>query len=112
MEQKCPNVKKEMPFKLQDPYRKPNRTTKTPMTHNNQTLNVQNKESILKLAIENDQVTYKVSSFRITPDFQLGLWKSESTEQYATTSERPQMPAHNTICSKTISTNQGKHFMI
>lgn len=39
------------------------------MTHNNQKLNIQNKEEILKVA--SDQVTYKDRTIRVTPDYSI-----------------------------------------
>ena len=60
---------------------------KIPSPYNNQntkTLNIQNKERILRTAKEKGQETYKGRPIRITPDFSIermktrGLWSGES----------------------------------
>lgn len=46
------------------------------MIYNNQTLNVRNKEGILKTTRERNQVTYKVRPIRIKPEFSVELLKA------------------------------------
>jgi hypothetical protein len=72
IEENFPNLKKEMAIKVQKAYRTPNKWKpgkKILLTHNNKTLNAQNKEIILTAAREKGQVTYKGRPIRITPDF-------------------------------------------
>jgi hypothetical protein len=74
-----PNLKKEMPIKVKEAYRIPNRWDQKikPSCHIIlKTLNAHNKERILKAAMENGQVTYKGRPIRITPDFSTAIMKA------------------------------------
>jgi lipopolysaccharide biosynthesis regulator YciM len=62
VEENFPNLQKEMPKKIQEAYRTPNRLDQKRnfFCHIiNKTPNVQNKEKILKVEREKSQVTYK-----------------------------------------------------
>jgi hypothetical protein len=64
--------KKEMPMIIQEAYRTPNRLDQKRNSSQHiiiRTTNALNKDRILKAVREKDQVTYKVRSIRITPDF-------------------------------------------
>ena len=61
-----------MPIKVQEAYRTPNKLDKkrnSPSYIIIKTLNVQNKERILKVAREKHPVTYKGRAIRISSDF-------------------------------------------
>jgi hypothetical protein len=73
IEEKFPNLKKEMPMNIQEAYRTPNRLDQKRDSSLHiimKTLNAQNKERILKAFLrEKYQVTYKGRPIRMTPDF-------------------------------------------
>ena len=72
IEENFPNLKKEMSINIQEAYRTPNRLDQKRNTSRHiivKTLNLQNKEKILKAAREKGQVTYEGRPIRITPDF-------------------------------------------
>lgn len=48
----------------------------SPPPHNIETLNIQNKERLLKAAREKGQVTYKDLNIRIIPDFSIQTLKT------------------------------------
>ena len=61
-----------VPIKVQEAYRIPNRIDRernSPQHTTNKTLNIQDKQRILKAAKEKDQITYKGGSIRTVPDF-------------------------------------------
>ena len=67
-----PNLKKEKAINIQEAYRTPNRLDQKRKSSHHiiiKTLNVQNKERILKASREKSQVTYKGKSIRIKPGF-------------------------------------------
>ena len=67
-----PNLKNEMPMNIEESYRtliKLEQKRKSSSHIIIKTLNLQNKEIILKAAREKGQVTYKGRSIRIIPDF-------------------------------------------
>ena len=67
------NLKNEIAINTQEAYRTLNRLDQRKKRKRKKkiikTLNVQNKERILKVAREKDQITYKARSIRITTDF-------------------------------------------
>ena len=68
-----------MPIKEQEAHRIPNRSEQKRKSSGNiiiKTLNVQNKERILKAAREKDQVTYKGRPSRISQDFSMETFKA------------------------------------
>ena len=72
IEENFPNLKKEMPMKIQEAYRTPySLDQKRNFSQHKiiRTTNALNKDKILKAAMEKDQVTYKGRSIRITADF-------------------------------------------
>lgn len=72
IEENFPNLKKEISINIQEAYRTPNRLDQKRNTSRHiivKTLNIQNKERILKAAREKGQVTYEGRPIRITPDF-------------------------------------------
>jgi hypothetical protein len=67
-----PNLEKEKNIQVQEAYRTPNHHDQNRNTSRHiiiKTLNIQNKERILKAAKEKRQVTYKGKPIRITADF-------------------------------------------
>ena len=79
IEENFPNLKKDVPMKTQEAYRTPNRLDqekKSPHHIIINTLNMQNKERILRAAKEKYQVTYKGRPIRITPDFSMEKLKA------------------------------------
>jgi hypothetical protein len=79
IEEYFPNLKKEMPMNIQETYRTPNRLDQKRNSSQHiliQTPNAQNKERIFKAVRGNDQVTYKGSPIRITPDFSTETMKA------------------------------------
>ncbi|KAL6090872.1 hypothetical protein STEG23_021833 [Scotinomys teguina] len=74
IEENFPNLKKEPPIKIQETYRTPNRLDPQKKSSRHiiiKTLNIQNKERILRTAKEKGQLTYKGRPIRITPDFSM-----------------------------------------
>ncbi|KAL6087914.1 hypothetical protein STEG23_008170 [Scotinomys teguina] len=74
IEENFPNLKKEPPIKIQEAYRTPNRLDPQKKSSHHiiiKTLNIQNKERILRAAKEKGQLTYKGKPIRITPDFSM-----------------------------------------
>ncbi|KAL6038221.1 hypothetical protein STEG23_027303, partial [Scotinomys teguina] len=74
IEENFPNLKKEPPIKIQEAYRTPNRLDPQKKSSHHiiiKTLNIQNKERILRAAKEKGQLTYKGRPIRITPDFSM-----------------------------------------
>ena len=72
IEEKFPNLKKEMPMNIQEAYRTPDSLDqKRNFSHHIiiKTPNAQNKERILKAVREKCQITYKNRHIRITPGF-------------------------------------------
>jgi hypothetical protein len=72
IEENFPNLKKEMPMKIQEAYRTPNRLDQKINSSSHiiiKTPNAQNKERILKAIREKYQAKYKGRPIRITPDF-------------------------------------------
>jgi hypothetical protein len=72
IEENFPNLKKEMAINIQEVYRTPNRLDQKRKSSHHiiiKTINVQNKERILKAARGKEQVTYKGRPIRIKPDF-------------------------------------------
>ncbi|KAL6081673.1 hypothetical protein STEG23_005580 [Scotinomys teguina] len=75
IEENFPNLNKEIPIKIQEAHRTPNRLDPQKKSSRYiiiKTLNIQNKEKILRAAKEKGQLTYKGSRpIRITPDFSM-----------------------------------------
>ncbi|KAL6037201.1 hypothetical protein STEG23_016771 [Scotinomys teguina] len=74
IEENFPNLKKEPPIKIQEAYRIPNRLAPQKKSSSHiiiKTLNIQNKERILRAAKEKGQLTYKGRPIRITSDFSM-----------------------------------------
>jgi len=72
VEENFPYLEKEMAINVQKAYRTPNRLDQKRKSFHHiiiKTLNVQNKEGILKDVREKGQVTYKDRPIRIIPDF-------------------------------------------
>jgi hypothetical protein len=67
-----PKLKKEIPMNIQEAYRTPNRLDKKINSSRHiiiRTINVLNRDRILKTVKEKCQVIYKGKPIRITPDF-------------------------------------------
>ena len=78
IEENFPKLKKDIPMKVQVAYRTPNgldQKKKAPHHTIFKTQNVQNKERILRVAKEKDQVTYKDKPIRNIPDFSVETMK-------------------------------------
>ena len=79
IEENFPNLKNNIPMKVQEAYRTPNRLDqkKTSPCHVIiKTQNIQIKERILRAAKEKGQVTYKGKPIRLTPDFSMETMKA------------------------------------
>jgi uncharacterized coiled-coil protein SlyX len=79
IEENFPNLKKEMTINAQEAYRTPNTLDykRKPFHHIIiKTLNVQNKERILKAVRKRGQLTYKGRPIRITSDFSTESFKA------------------------------------
>ena len=77
-----PYLKKDMPMKIQEAYRTPNRLDQKNILLPHiiiKTLNIQSKERILRAAKEKGQLTYKGRCIRITPDFSLETMKARKS---------------------------------
>ena len=71
IEEHFPILKNDIPMKVQEAYRTPNRIDqkkKSPRHIITKTQNIQIKERILRAAKEKGQVTYKGKPIRLTPD--------------------------------------------
>ncbi|KAL6087923.1 hypothetical protein STEG23_014461 [Scotinomys teguina] len=83
IEENFPNLKNEPPIKIQEAYRTPNRLDPQKKSSHHiiiKTLNIQNKERILRAAKEKGQLTYKGRPIRITPDFSMETLKARRYE--------------------------------
>jgi hypothetical protein len=72
IEERLPNLKKEMAMNIQEAYRTPNRLDQKRNSSQHiiiRTTNALDKDRILKAVREKGQVTYKGRPIRITPDF-------------------------------------------
>jgi hypothetical protein len=71
IEENFSNLKKDMAIEVQEAYRTPNTLNQKNSSHCIiiKTLNVQNRERILKAVRENGQITYTGRHIRIIPDF-------------------------------------------
>ena len=72
IEENFPNLKREMPMNIQEPYRTPNRLDQKRNSTRHiiiRTTNALNKDRILKAVREKGKVTYKGKPIRITPHF-------------------------------------------
>jgi hypothetical protein len=82
IEENFPNLKKEMPMNIQESYRTLNKLDQKRNSSGHiiiKTRNGENKERILKVIREKDQVTYKVRPIRIIPDFSPETMKARRT---------------------------------
>lgn len=75
------------------------------LTHNNQTLNIWNKENKLKAARGKDKLTHKGRLIRITPHFSVKILKAIRAQT------KTQMPAQSTIVNK-IEKNRCRKYKI
>jgi hypothetical protein len=83
IEENFPNLKKEMPMKIQKSYRSPNRLDQRRNSSQHiilRTTNALNKDRILKAVRENGQETYKGKPIRITPDFSPETMKARRSQ--------------------------------
>jgi hypothetical protein len=90
-----PNLEKEMPSQGQEAFRMPNRQDQTRISPYNiivQTLSIENKKSILKVAREKHQVHYKGRPIRKTANFSTTTKGQEGIDQCISSSERKQLP--------------------
>jgi hypothetical protein len=72
IDENFPNLKKEMPMNIHEPYGTPNRLDQKRNSSQHiiiRSTNVLNKDRILKTVREKGQVTYKGRLIRIIPDF-------------------------------------------
>ena len=79
IEENFPILKRDIPMKVQEAYRTPNRLDqkKTSPCHIIiKTQSIQTKERILRAAKEKGQVTYKGKPIRLTPDFSMETMKA------------------------------------
>ncbi|KAL6045281.1 hypothetical protein STEG23_023107 [Scotinomys teguina] len=107
IEENFPNLKKEPPIKIQEAYRTPNRLDPQKKSSRHiiiKTLNIQNKERILRAAKEKGQLTYKGRPIRITPDFSMEtLQARRSWSDIIQTLRDHSMSPQNNIPSKTLN---------
>jgi hypothetical protein len=105
IEENSPDQKKEMPMKIQEAYRTPNRLDQKRNSSHHiivKTPNAQNKEVILTAVRVKGQVTYKGRPIRIRPDLSPESIKSQKIlVRCHRDPKRTQMPAH--IHNKTVS---------
>ncbi|KAL6045228.1 hypothetical protein STEG23_009520 [Scotinomys teguina] len=83
IEENFSNLNKEIPIKIQEAYRTPNRLDPQNKSSRHiiiKTLNIQNKERILRAATEKGQLTYKGRPIRITPDFSMETLQARSSD--------------------------------
>ncbi|KAL6088665.1 hypothetical protein STEG23_010199 [Scotinomys teguina] len=74
IEENFPNINKEIPIKIQEAYRTPNRLDPQKKSSRHiiiKTVKIQNKVRILRAAKEKGQLTYKGRLIKITPDFSM-----------------------------------------
>lgn len=72
IEENVPNLKKKMPLKVQEAYRTKSRLAQRRKSLCQiiiKTLNIQNKERMLKAAREKSHIIYTGKPIKITPDF-------------------------------------------
>ena len=78
IEENFPNQKNNIPMKVQEAYRTPNRLVqkKSPRHIIIKTQSIQIKERILRAAKKKGQVTYKGNPIRLIPDFSMEAMKA------------------------------------
>ena len=79
IEENFTNLKNNIPMKVQEAYRTPNRMEQKKTSPRHiiiKTQNIQIKERILRAAKEKGQVTYKGKTIRLTPDFSMETMKA------------------------------------
>ena len=79
IEENFPILKNDIPMKVQEAYRTPNRLDQENTSPRHiiiKTQSIQIKEKILRAAKEKGQVTYKGKPIRLTPDFSIETMKS------------------------------------
>ena len=85
IEENFPNLKKNIPMKVHETYRTPNRLDQKKPSPRHiiiKTQNIQNKEQILRAAKEKGKETYKGKLIRITPDFSIKTMKARRSWIY------------------------------
>jgi hypothetical protein len=108
IEENFPNLKKDMPMKIQEAYRTPNRLDQKRNYSRHiiiRTTNSLHKDKILKAVREKNQVTYKGRPIRITPDTFTRDYESQKIlyNRCCTDLKRTKMPGQATIPSKTLN---------
>ena len=97
IEENFPNLKNDIPMKVQEAYRTPNRLDQKKTSPRHiiiKTQSIQIKERILRAAKEKGQVTYKGKSIRITPDFSMKTMNLRKvSDRCATDTKRPWVQA-------------------
>ena len=80
IEENFPNLKNDIPMKVQEAHRTPNRLDqkKSPSHIIINTQNLHIEERILRAAKKKGQVTYKGKPIRLTPDFSMETMKARS----------------------------------
>ena len=79
IEENFPILKNDIPMKVQEAYRTPNRLDQKKTSPRHiiiKTQSIQTKERILRAAKEKGQVTYKGKPIRLTPDFSMETMKA------------------------------------
>jgi hypothetical protein len=92
IEENFPNLKKEMPIKVQETYRTSNRLDqKRKPSHHIiiKKLSVQSKERISKAAREKGQVTYKGRTIRIISNFSTEILKAKTLRVWSEVLQTP-----------------------
>jgi len=106
IEENFPNLMKEMPINVQEVYRTPNRLDQKRKSSHHiiiKTLNIWNKERILKAARSKQ---YKGKRIRITPDFMFETLKARGVDRVLADPKRPQTSDKTTISIKTFNHNR------
>ena len=115
IEENFPNLKNDIPMKVQEAYRTLNRLDQkkkkpSPCHIIIKTQNIQIKERILRAAKEKGKVTYKGKPIRLTPDFSKEAMKASSRGTSET--KRPWMQTQTTIPSQAIVHYQRRKQML
>jgi hypothetical protein len=107
IEENYPNLKEEMPMKIQEAYRTPNRLDQKRFSSRHiiiRTINTLNTDRILKAVRGKGQVTHKGRPIRITQYFFTRDYESQkSLDRCYTDNKRTQTPAQATIPSQTFN---------
>jgi len=108
IQENFPNLKKEVPIKIQEAYRHTNKLDKKRNSSHHIIVKTQNKERILKAVRENGQVTYKI--YKNYTRVLSRVYESQKIlDRYHRDPKRTQVPAQVNISSKILKKHRWRN---